>query len=75
MEIIQQKYIVKVFSTKSNFIHLKSIRQGIVKKALYYVHCSASNYINNFGYMDVEILSSPQFFVDSKKLNNNYDVW
>ena len=51
---------------------MNPIRQGIVKKVSHYVYCSASNYKNNFGIIDIEVMSSPHTFVDSKQLNMNY---
>jgi hypothetical protein len=44
--------------SKLDYIHLNPVRAGIVEKASHYSYSSASNYVNNEGVIEVEIVES-----------------
>ena len=46
----------KWIQQKLNYIHLNPVRSGIVSEPEHYIYCSASNYVNNTGILEVEIL-------------------
>jgi REP element-mobilizing transposase RayT len=62
--------------TKLNYIHMNPVRAGIVSKASEYIYCSASNYINGKGVLEIELPSQPIIDIHSKKRYNfEIDVW
>ena len=68
-EIVTEQF----FWQKLNYIHLNPVRQKIVAKASHYIYCSASNFINNSGIIEIEFINSPHQFVNSKHIN--YEIW
>ena len=62
--------------TKINYIHFNPVRAGLVLKPQDYVYSSASNYIENIGIVNVELVQIE--IVDVLKSNyiikyNSYD--
>jgi REP element-mobilizing transposase RayT len=71
----EEIYSQHFFWCKLNYIHLNPIRQKIVNKASHFIYCSASNYIENKGLVEIEFVSQPHIFVNNKPININYDLW
>src|SRR5690606_36011756 len=55
----EEIYSHKFMWSKLDYIHLNPVRADIVEKASYYIYSSASNYINNEGFIDVVIVNNP----------------
>ena len=45
--------------SKIDYIHFNPVRSGIVSKPQDYVYSSASNYVDNKGIIDVELVQIP----------------
>ncbi len=71
----EEIYSEDFFWTKLNYIHMNPVRAGIVCNAHHYLHCSASNYILGKGLLDIAIQSQPHTFINSKKINIEFDLW
>ena len=54
----EEVYSHKFMWSKLDYIHLNPVRAGIVEKASHYRYSSASNYVNNEGLIDVEIVDN-----------------
>jgi REP element-mobilizing transposase RayT len=52
----EEIYSEKFMWSKIDYIHLNPVRAGIVEKAADYIYSSASNYVNNKGIVDVELV-------------------
>jgi hypothetical protein len=61
--------------SKLDYIHMNPVRAGIVEKASYYTYSSASNYVNDKGVIDVELVNN--LVVDVLKPNSflNYEKY
>ncbi|WP_317125505.1 hypothetical protein [Flavobacterium piscinae] len=62
--------------SKINYIHLNPVRAGIVEKAADYIYSSASNYVNNKGIVNVELVEiSLRSNLNSNDIlkHNNYE--
>ncbi|WP_121966659.1 transposase [Myroides sp. N17-2] len=67
---------LKFLWDKLHYIHLNPVRAGIVEKCHHYIYSSASNYVENKGLLDIELVDNP--IVDVTKANqfwkyNTYD--
>ena len=71
----EEIYSDEFFWTKLNYIHLNPVRQAIVNKSHHYLYCSASNYIENKGILNIELMPSPHVFVNSKPIKIGYELW
>ncbi len=52
IELVSPKWI----NQKINYIHMNAVKAGLVEKPEHYLYSSASNYLNDEGIIDVEIL-------------------
>ena len=55
----EEIYSEKFFWSKLDYIHQNPVRAGIVEQPEYYLYSSASNYINNKGLINIEIIDNP----------------
>jgi len=71
----EEIYSEKFMWTKINYIHLNPVRAGIVLKPQDYIYSSASNYIENKGIVEVELVQIE--IVDVLKSNSiiNYNTY
>ncbi len=68
----EEIYSHKFMWSKLDYIHLNPVRAGIVEKASHYMYSSASNYVNNKGLIDVEIVDNPVLEVLKKSSITKY---
>lgn len=68
-------YSIDFMWSKLDYIHMNPVRAGIVEKASYYTYSSASNYVNDKGVIDVELVDN--LVVDVLKPNSflNYEKY
>ena len=61
--------------TKINYVHFNQVRSGLVLKPQDYIYSSASNYIENKGIVDIELVQIE--IVDVLKSNSflNYNIY
>lgn len=59
--------------SKLDYIHSNPVRVGIVEKASHYTYSSASNYVNNKGIIEVEIVDNPVVDVLKSSLITKYN--
>jgi REP element-mobilizing transposase RayT len=71
----EEIYSSNFFWSKLNYIHLNPVRQKIVSRASHFIYCSASNYVENKGLVDIEFVSPPHVFVNNKPINIDYELW
>ena len=64
----EEVYSNKFMWSKLDYIHLNSVRAGIVEKASNYVYSSASAYVSDSGLLKIEKADTP--IVDFMNLNN-----
>ena len=55
----EEIYSHKFMWSKLDYIHLNPVRAGLVEKASDYVYSSASNYMNDKGLLEIEIVDNP----------------
>lgn len=68
-------YSHKFMWSKLDYIHLNPVRAGIVEKASHYRYSSASNYVNNEGLLNVEIVDNPVIDVLKKGSITKYNQY
>ena len=64
----EEIYSEKFMWSKIDYIHFNPVRSGIVSHPQDYMYSSASNYVNNTGIIDVELVQNP--VVNVLNLNN-----
>ena len=55
----EEIYTNKFMWSKLDYIHLNPVRAGLVEKASHYIYSSASNYINDSGFLKIEKADNP----------------
>ena len=55
----EEIYSNKFMWSKLDYIHLNPVRAGLVEKASHYIYSSASNYINDSGFLKIEKADNP----------------
>ncbi len=68
-------YSHKFMWSKLNYIHLNPVRAGIVKKASHYLYSSASNYVENKGLIEVELVDNLVIDVLKKSSITKYNQY
>lgn len=71
----EEIYSNKFMWSKLDYIHLNPVRAGIVEKASHYRYSSASNYVNNEGLIEVEIVDNPVVDVIKKSSIIKYNQY
>ncbi len=61
--------------SKLDEIHLNPERACIVEKASQYIYASASNYVNNQGLIDIEIVDNPVIEMLKKSSITKYNQY
>ena len=62
----EEVYSEKFLWSKIDYIHMNPVRSGLVKKVEDYIYSSASNYINNYGLVNVELAEIPKVDVSKE---------
>ena len=65
-EIFSEKFMW----SKLDYIHLNTVRAGLVYKASHYIYSSASNYVNNTGIINITKVDIPLTYS-----NKDLDFW
>ena len=71
----EEIYSHKFMWCKLDYVHLNPVRAGIVEKASHYRYSSASNYVNNQGLIDVEIVDNPVIDVLKQSFITKYNQY
>jgi hypothetical protein len=70
----EEIYSTKFMWSKLHYIHLNPVRAGLVEKASHYIYSSATNYVSDYGSVEIEkadiLLTDTQKLSDFTKYNN-----
>jgi len=71
----EEVYSAKFMWSKLDYMHMNPVRAGIVEKASHYLYSSASNYVNNEGLLEIELMDNPVIDVHKASSFLKYDKY
>jgi len=71
----EEIYTNKFMWSKLDYIHLNPVRSGIVEKASQYIYSSASNYVNDTGFLKIEKADNPIVDVSNPNSFTKYNLY
>lgn len=71
----EEIYTNKFMWSKLDYIHLNPVRAGLVTKVSDYIYCSASNYVNDYGLLEIEKADNPVVDVLDSKSITRYNLY
>ncbi|MFQ6601392.1 REP-associated tyrosine transposase [Flavobacterium sp. C3NV] len=71
----EEIYSTAFMWSKLHYIHLNPVRAGLVAKASEYIYCSAGNYVNDSGLLEIEKFDNPIVNVLDPKSLTLYNLY